>query len=367
MGASPLSGHWSSLRTCVVLCVLATQLAACGLFFARTDFLKATSEGKLKPGQTTEEVRTLLGNPDQTKSDVAAGVQVDMWVYKQTSSEDRSNYMATTLVTLGLWGVVPVMATEPHYVVFAGGKVVSWDTIPKSVHLPGQFAIEGPAAGRVTSGTGFAVGGGYYLTNNHVVATVTNPMIYDQGEAYPATVALRDLDNDVALLKISGVPKTKNLEGTETGLRFGDVTKVKQGDRVWTLGFPLSTVLGERSILTEGTVSSIYGLGEDPRLFQISVPIQPGNSGGPLLNDQGEVIGLTVSTINAARIFQMSGAIPQNINFAVKVTYAKHLIAMLPEKEQPALVTGPARAAGLPLSTLVELVKPHVVLIKGTP
>ena len=63
----------------------------------------------------------------------------------------------------------------------------------------------------------------------------------------------------------------------------------------------------------------------------------------------------------------MSGAIPQNINFAVKVTYAKQLIAMLPEKEQPVLATGPAPVTGLPLSTLVELVKPHVVLIKGTP
>src|SRR5574341_1722061 len=251
--------------------LLAMQFAGCGLFFAKTDFLKATAEGKLKPGQTAEEVRALLGNPDQTKSDVAAGVQVDMWVYKQTSSEDRSNYMATTLVTLGLWGVVPVMATEPHYIVFAAGKVVSWDTVPKSVHVPGQFAIEGPTAGRVTSGTGFAVGRGYYLTNNHVVATMNSPTIYDQGVARSATVALRDLDNDVALLKVSEPPTAKNPESPETGLRFGDIARVKQGDRVWTLGFHLSSVLGEKPILTEGTVSSIYGVGEDPRLFQISV------------------------------------------------------------------------------------------------
>lgn len=354
------------MRKLSLIGILALHLAGCGLFFAKTDFLKATAEGKLKPGQTTEEVRELLGNPDQTKTDVAGGVQVDMWIYKQTSSEDRSNYMATTLVTLGLWGVVPVLATEPHFIVFAGGKVVSWDTLPKSVHVPGQFAIESPAAVRVTSGTGFAVGRGYYLTNNHVVANMAAPMIYDQGTARPTTVVLRDLDNDVALLKVSDGSTPGDSGSSGTGLRLGDVAKVKQGDRVWTLGFPLSTVLGEKPILTEGTVSSAYGLGEDPRLFQVSVPIQPGNSGGPLLNDQGEVIGLTVSTINAARIFQMSGAIPQNINFAVKITYAKHLIRMLPEKDQPALPPEPP-PAGLPLSALVELVKPHVVLIKGSP
>jgi len=153
----------------------------------------------------------------------------------------------------------------------------------------------------------------------------------------------------------------------QAGLPLGDVSTVKQGDRVWTLGFPLTNVLGEKPILTEGTISSTDGVGEDPRFFQISVPIQPGNSGGPLLNERGEVIGLTVSTMNAMKFFQVTGSMPQNINFAVKITYAKSLIALLPESEKPVALSDPLKPTGRSLSDLVEIVKPHVVLIKETP
>jgi S1-C subfamily serine protease len=348
-----------------MLVFLIVQLSGCGLFFAKTDFFKATSAGKLKVGQSSEQVRTLLGNPDSTKGAVAGGVPVDMWIYHQTSHDDRSNYIATTLVTLGLWGVVPVQSTESHYIVFAGDKVVSWDSMPNNVQLPPQFSEEQPTGGRITSGTGFSIGHGYFLTNNHVIAMMPNPMIYDQGEAHAVTVAMRDQANDIALLKLSNPASLKGRIGQAKGLQLGDASKVRQGDRVWTLGFPLSSMLGEKPILTEGSISSTYGMGEDPRLFQISVPIQPGNSGGPLLNERGEVIGLTVSTINAGRIFQVTGAIPQNINFAVKINYVWSLVAVLPQADQPPEPSPSSIPAVLSLSSLVEVAKPHVVLIKG--
>lgn len=349
-----------------MLALLAAPLTGCGLFFAKTDFLKATSEGKLKVGMTTEEVRTVVGNPDSTKGGTAGMVPVDLWIYKQTSSEDRTNYVAATGVTFGLWGLVPVQATESHYVVFAGGKVVSWDNMPKTIQIPREFVEDRPAHGRLSTGTGFAIGRGYFLTNNHVVNGMNHPLIYDRNEAYAVSVALRDQVNDVALVKLTETGRAEAGQW-ESGLPLGDVATVKQGDRVWTLGFPLTNVLGEKPILTEGTISSTYGVGEDPRFFQISVPIQPGNSGGPLLNERGEVIGLTVSTMNASKFFQVTGTMPQNINFAVKITYAKSLIALLPEAEKPAVQSGHRRAAGYSLSELVEFVKPHVVLIKETP
>lgn len=354
-------------RAGLLIVTLWMLVSGCGLFFAKTDFFKATAEGKLKVGMTADEVRAVLGNPDTTKGGTAGTVPVDMWIYKQTSHEDRTNYLATTAVTLGLWGIVPVLATEQHYVVLAGGKVVSWDSIPKSIQIPREFVEDRPEHGRMTTGTGFAIGRGYFLTNNHVVDGMIRPLVYGRTEAYPVTVALRDETNDVALVKLaaSGRPDAGML--WQEGLPLGDVSTVKQGDRVWTLGFPLTNVLGEKPILTEGTISSTYGVGEDPRFFQISVPIQPGNSGGPLLNERGEVIALTVSTMNAAKFFQMTGTMPQNINFAVKITYAKSLIALLPETEKPFLQSGLVPAAGRSLSDLVEIVRPHVVLIKETP
>ena len=351
---------------CVALMLVTLQISGCGLLFAKTDFFKATAEGKLKVGMTAEELRTVLGNPDSTKGGMAGAVPVDMWIYKQTSSEDRTNYLATTAVTLGLWGLVPVLATEQHFVILAGGKVVSWDNVPKSIQIPREFVEDRPEPGKMSSGTGFAIGRGYFLTNNHVVGTMVRPLIVDRSQSYPVTVTLRDETNDVALVKLadSGRPEAGML--WQMGLPLGDVSKVKQGDRVWTLGFPITNVLGEKPILTEGTISSIYGAGEDPRFFQMSVPIQPGNSGGPLLNDRGEVIGLTVATMNAAKFFQITGTMPQNINFAVKVTYAKSLIGLLPEVDKPIPQTLPVKS-GASLSELVEMVSPHVVLIKETP
>jgi S1-C subfamily serine protease len=346
--------------------VLMVPVSGCGLCFAKTEVLKASAEGRLKVGMTAEEVPSLIGNPDNTKGAMAGSVPVDMWVYRQTSGEDRTNYLAATGVTFGLWRLVPVSATEPHYVMFVDGKVVSWDAIPRSIPVPGELADDRPGHGRIITGSGFAVGRGYYLTNNHVVPAMGHPTVYDRGDALPVTVALRDQANDVALLRVSDSSKAAGPQH-EGGLTFGDPSTVKQGDRVWTLGFPLTNVLGQKPILTEGTISSTYGFGEDPRLFQVSVPIQPGNSGGPLLNERGEVVGLAVSTINAAKIFQVTGMMPQNINFAVKVTYAKSLLALPSESEKPLLSSLTAPTPPRLLSELVDVVRPHVVLIKDTP
>ena len=80
-----------------------------------------------------------------------------------------------------------------------------------------------------------------------------------------------------------------------------------------------------------GAISSLYGVQDDPRWFQISVPIQPGNSGGPLFNEKGEVIGITVASLDVKNVFEITGAFPQNINFAIKSAYIKNLLSMLPD------------------------------------
>ena len=86
-----------------------------------------------------------------------------------------------------------------------------------------------------------------------------------------------------------------------------------------TFGFPLFGLLSSGPTLTTGDVSALSGLRDNQADYQISAPVQPGNSGGPLLDAKGNVVGVVVAKLNAARIAEMTdGDIPQNVNFAVK-------------------------------------------------
>ncbi len=166
------------------------------------------------------------------------------------------------------------------------------------------------------SGTGFIVAAGRVLTNNHVVEgcgrmTARNAA----GQRVPARVDATDTQRDLALLTVPA--------GFGPALAFRDKPPVERGETVVTYGFPLSGLLSSGPTLTTGDVSALAGLRDNPLHFQISAPVQPGNSGGPLLDAQAHVIGVVVSKLNAARIAQMTGGdIPQNVNFAVKGTEA---------------------------------------------
>jgi S1-C subfamily serine protease len=111
-------------------------------------------------------------------------------------------------------------------------------------------------------------------------------------------------------------------------LAFRERPPVRRGDTVVTYGFPLTGILSSGPTLTTGDVSALSGLRDNPLQYQISAPVQPGNSGGPLLDAQGHVVGVVTSKLNAARIAQMTGGdIPQNVNFAVKGAEALAFLA----------------------------------------
>ena len=173
------------------------------------------------------------------------------------------------------------------------------------------------------SGTGFVVASGRLLTNNHVVEgcarmTARNALNQRVGARVDATDTRRDL----ALLTVPadfGPPLT-----------FRADPPVRRGETVVTYGFPLSGLLSSGPSLTTGDISALTGLRDNPGNFVITAPVQPGNSGGPLLDAQALVIGVVVAKLNAARVAQMTGGdIPQNVNFAVKGTEA---LAFLQEK-----------------------------------
>jgi hypothetical protein len=93
---------------------------------------------------------------------------------------------------------------------------------------------------------------------------------------------------------------------------------VRAGDAIVALGYPLAGLLATTANLTVGNVSALAGLGDDSRYLQISAPVQPGNSGGPLLDGSGHLVGIVTGKLNAAFAIRITGDIPQNINFALK-------------------------------------------------
>jgi len=183
-------------------------------------------------------------------------------------------------------------------------------------------------------GTGFLLDrSGYIATNYHVVngGTEIRAKFSDSDESLICEVVLKDVSNDLAILRT-----VDELKDTKRKLPYhiSSDPETRLGDRVHTVGYPLSNILGNKPKYSDGTITSLYGIEGDPRLVQISNPIQPGNSGGILFNDNQTVVGVVVSTLNVEYLYETTGAIPQNVNFAIKSTYLKSLIQMLPKKLQ---------------------------------
>lgn len=175
------------------------------------------------------------------------------------------------------------------------------------------------------SGSGFFVTeNGFFITNFHVVRNATRIIIRTAAGNFPAQLVTADKANDVALLK---------LEGTFKPLPLATSRDTKLGDAVFTIGFPNIHMQGIAPKLTDGKISSLVGLEDDPRYFQVNVAIQPGNSGGALVNECGNVIGVITLRMTESVAYQRTGALPQNVNFAIKSAYALALL-----ESQPAIV-----------------------------
>jgi len=101
-------------------------------------------------------------------------------------------------------------------------------------------------------------------------------------------------------------------------LPFRDNRRIKLGEAVVVVGYPLQGIVASSMNLTTGTVSALAGLGDDTRMVQFTAPIQPGNSGGPLLDHSGSVVGIVASKLSPLWTAQAVGDIPQNVNFAIK-------------------------------------------------
>ncbi|HVM79058.1 MAG TPA: tetratricopeptide repeat-containing serine protease family protein [Stellaceae bacterium] len=184
------------------------------------------------------------------------------------------------------------------------------------------------AAGGKTRGGGsaggprlYATGSGFYVTtsglavtNNHVVARCGAVRVTEGDQSTPATVVATDPDLDLALVKLP--------HSVAAAAVFRE-SPPRLGESVVAMGFPLSGLLTSDAVVTTGIVSALAGTHDNRRELQISAPVQPGNSGGPLLDSNGHIVGVVVASLNAVSVAEVTGAIPENVNFAIKGDEAK--------------------------------------------
>lgn len=222
-----------------------------------------------------------------------------------------------------------------------------------------QFAIflqvSTCAIAEISSGTGFFLtADGHIATNYHVVKNGNQIAVRDfEGNTFPAKVLLTDAANDLALLKIES--KSKPIPTVQSSY-------TRKGDPVFTIGFPNISLQGLASKFTEGTISSLSGIQDQPTQFQISVPIQPGNSGGPLINDSGNVVGIVVAKLSAEAALRSGSTIPESVNYAIKSNYLLELINLNKSVSNKIKLTKTS-VKRLALADLVANAEPSVVLI----
>ena len=174
-----------------------------------------------------------------------------------------------------------------------------------------------------SSGTGFFITeDGYLITNHHVAGSGAQVRLVSEAGLISAKVVKVDAANDLSLLKA---------EGKFCPLPVAASRTVRMGGTVATVGFPNPGLQGFAPKLAKGEIAALSGAQDDPRYFQISAPVQPGNSGGALFDEHGNVVGVVSAKLNAAAAVATSGALPENVNYAVKSSFLLSFLESVPE------------------------------------
>ena len=199
------------------------------------------------------------------------------------------------------------------------------------------------------SGSGIALESKVFATNNHVVDGATHLFVYfpETKEKYVAKTIKTDPTNDLAIVRITD----PNFKGFPT-IQYGFKKALEDvGTDVFVLGYPRVDTMGEEVKLTTGVVSSRSGFQGNQSQYQVSAPVQPGNSGGPLFNDSGELIGIVSAK-------HTDGA--ENVSYAVKLSYLNDLIASSGESIS---LTKSSQIASQKLSEKCKAVIPCTVMV----
>jgi peptidoglycan-N-acetylglucosamine deacetylase len=199
-----------------------------------------------------------------------------------------------------------------------------------------SIVVGDAAAQAVLSGTAFSVAPELLITNRHVVRGCSSVEVISPDGRRTGSIEVADGDIDLAIIRVSG------LTGTTAKLRSPN--NLLLGEPVLVFGYPLTGRLSSEGNFTSGLVSALRGLRDSANQIQITSPIQPGNSGGPLMDSSGLVIGVIQSKLDPFTEARSTGDIPQNVNFAISLEalsqfLAKHKVAFQTTARSPALDT----------------------------
>lgn len=262
---------------------------------------------------------------------------------------------ATTGVFKADWYMADKTINSDCYVFFDGATMTTVIGSEKTVYLKmyptsstvGAIGTEA----QEWSGTGFALNNGYVVTNYHVVEDAKSINISgingDFNDSYTASVVATDKINDLAIIRVSD----SRFNGFRTLPYAIDMNQAEVGDDVFVLGYPLTQTMGDEIKLTNGIISSRTGFQGDVSLYQMSAPIQPGNSGGPMFNSKGNVVGIVCAHHKGT----------ENVGYAIKTSYLKNLAE---SSSLSNIFPTNNTVASLPLSGQVKKLKKYVYLIK---
>ena len=239
------------------------------------------------------------------------------WEFGHVKAELKPS--ATTGLFKGTWYMADFSANGNCLVTFDGvlmDVVVSGEeTIYMKMYPTDNNSVTQNKPER-WSGTCWALGNGYLVTNNHVIEDAHSITISgikgDFNSTYSAEVIATDIVNDIAILRIND-----NRFSGFGAIPYSVTTRLADvGESVFVLGYPLTQTMGDEIKLTNGIISARTGFQGDAALYQMSAPIQPGNSGGPLFDNKGNIIGIVVAHYKGA----------ENVGYAIKTSYLKKLI-----------------------------------------
>ena len=182
--------------------------------------------------------------------------------------------------------------------------------------------LEEPEPELESNASGFVIGRDgettFIVTNHHVVEDCDKVTVVYAGKLYEASVLAKDANSDLALLE-TNIPAARPAS-------FSSLSRARLGEAVTAAGYPLQGLLSKSLNVTGGNVSALAGLGDDAKHLQITAPLQPGNSGGPLLDSSGNVVGVAASKLNAIAAAELTGDLPQNVNFAIKAALVRSFL-----------------------------------------
>ena len=202
-------------------------------------------------------------------------------------------------------------------------------------------------------GSGFFVSpDGYIVTNHHVVDGGSRFVVLNESKELIAKLVAKDIHTDLALLKV---------EGRFDSISCASLHPVRLGQDIFVMGFPRPSEQGFSPKITKGVISSLNGFNDDATRYQIDASIQPGNSGGPVCTADGRLVAVVVSSLKDKYFLDKDGAVPQNVNYAIKGIYLKAFLDTIPAvSKMPSFDTVKSDR----FEDAVDFVRKRIVLIK---